>query len=160
MGASGERQLSQQRKNTYMNKVTLLLILFTAIFTGCQIAYVKPTKGEMAGDVTVYQGFSRSAVGAQNTLDADVTKTAAILTADVSPELNSEINPELSSATELDLSSEINPALASEINPEIASEVNPELDTNINAEISDIYKSEAAPIGEEAEPVEEEEVAE
>ena len=119
---------------------------------GCQIAYVKPAKGEMAGDVNVYQGFSRSAVGAQNTLDAASTKTSNILTAEVNPELNSEINPELNSATDLDLSSEINPALASEINPSVSgnsAEVNPELDADINAEISDIYKSEPAPVEEE-----------
>lgn len=133
-----------------MNKI-LLLLLTAMIFTGCQVSYVRPSKGDMAGTINVYQGFSRSAVGSQNTVDADVTKTSEMLTADISPELSSEINPELNSAYDLDLSSEVNPAFASEINPE--------LDTNINAEISDIYKSETAPEVKE-EPVEEEEVAE
>jgi hypothetical protein len=121
-----------------MNKIPLLLILLTMIFTGCQVAYIRPPSGDMAGDFNVYQGFSRSAVGAQNTVDAASTKTSAILTADISPELNSEINPELNSAYDLDLSSEINPALASEINPSISgnsAEINPEIATELSPEL-------------------------
>jgi len=109
------------------------------IFTGCQVAYVRPPSGDMAGNITVNQGFSRSVLGEGNELNADVTKTAAILTADISPELHSEINPELNSAYELDLSSEINPALASEINPSISgnsAEINPEVSTELAADVS------------------------
>jgi hypothetical protein len=135
-----------------MNKLILLLLTFS--FVGCQVSYVRPSKGDMAGTVNVYQGFSRSAVGAQNTVDAGVTKTSAILTADISPELNSEINPELSSETELALSSEINPALASEINPSISgnsAEINPEIATELSPELevsdlSDVATGGAEPI--------------
>jgi len=155
------RQLSHKRK-THMNKPAYILaLLFAVIFSGCQVAYVKPAKGEMAGDVTVYQGFSRSAVGAQNTLDAATTKTSEFLTADVSPELSSEINPSISS--------EINPALASEINPSLAgnsAEITPEVSTELAAdvspeispelEVSDL--SDVATGG--AEPIEEEEAEE
>ena len=128
------------------------LLLCIAVFTGCQVSYVKPTRGESASNITVYQGFSRSAVGAQNTLDAATTKTSSMLTAQVNPELNSEINPALSS--------EVNPALASEINPELSgnsAEVNPEIDANIEAEVSDIYKGGEIK-EEEAEPEPEAEV--
>lgn len=134
-----------------MNKLILLLLTFS--FVGCQVAYIRPPSGDMAGDISVNMGFSRSAVGAENTVDADVTKTSAILTADVSPELNSEINPELSSATDLDLSSEINPAFASEINPSVtgnSAEINPEIATELSPEISDL--SDVATGG--AEPIE------
>ena len=157
------RQLSHKRK-THMNKPAYILaLLFAVIFSGCQVAYVKPAKGEMAGDVTVYQGFSRSAVGAQNTLDAATTKTSEFLTADVSPELSSEINPAISSEINPGLSSEINPTLASEINPSVAgnsAEINPDIATelaaDISPEVSDI--SDVATGG--AEPVDPEEVVE
>ena len=139
-----------------MNKI-LLLLLLTMIFTGCQVAYVRPPSGDMAGNITVNQGFSRSVLGEGNELNADVTKTAAILTADISPELSSEINPELNSAYELDLSSEINPALASEINPSISgnsAEINPEIATELSPELevsdlSDVDTSGAAATEEE-----------
>jgi len=140
-----------------MNKsITIILAsLFAVIFTGCQVSYVKPTRGESASNITVYQGFSRSAVGAQNTLDAATTKTSSMLTAQVNPELNSEINPAVSS--------EVNPALASEINPNLSgnsAEVNPEIDTNIEAEVSDIYKGGEVKKEDEPEEEVEEEVIE
>jgi len=129
-----------------MKRLVYILALLSAVmFMGCQVSYVKLPRGETAGNVTVYQGFSRSAVGGQNTVDAASTKTSAVLTASINPELNSEINPSRSS--------EISPALASEINPELASAINPVLDI----EISDLYNGatsvESAPEEEEVSPI-------
>lgn len=127
-----------------MNKLVYILALLPAIiFMGCQVSYVKIPKGDMAGNVTVNQGFSRSSVGEGNKVEASSTKTSSILTAQINPKLNSEINPSISS--------EVNPAISSEVNPALASEINPRLDTDINAQISDIYKTETV-----AEPSEEE----
>jgi len=138
-----------------MKRLVYILALLPAVmFMGCQISYVKTPRGETAGAVTVYQGFSRSAVGGQNTVDAASTKTSAILTASINPELNSEINPSLSSEINPALSAAMNPSIAgnsAEINPELESEFNPVLDV----EISDLYNG-AATV--ESEPVEEEEV--
>ncbi len=99
-----------------MNKI-LLLSLLTAILTGCQVSIVRPPSGDVAGSINVYQGFSRSAVGAQNTVDA----ASSVLAADVS--------------------SEINPALDSKYGLTLASEMNPEVSAKIDAEVSELYSA-------------------
>ena len=100
-----------------MKKLLAALSLYAIFLAGCQVSIVRPPSGDVAGSINVYQGFSRSAVGAQNTVDA----ASSVLTADVS--------------------SEINPALDSEYGLSLASEINPEVSAEIDAEVSELYNT-------------------
>lgn len=142
------------RKLKTITATALAALLFTASFVGCQVSYVRPSSGDMVGSITVYQGFSRSAVGESNDVAAASTKTSAVLTAAISPELSAEFNPSVSGN-----SAAISPEFSSEINPELDTEISPKLELS---DLSDVTYdgAEQDEFGAEGVEVEEAEVME